>query len=255
MNELNLLFYKEGFSFCTKDAGKYSSVSHFKVSHFSKWEEEVLKELQIDLRLRRSFSKVKVGFISSFFNLVPNEYLLENPEDLLNFSEGEFEENTLLKSSNSNDSTFVFGTSQSIIHKLHELYSHPEIYHSGTCFYHSIDKSGDEVIHVNLNHHNLEVLIMRNSEMVFYNMFETLTGEDILFYTLFTIEQLGINAQKTQLKTYGQLLPNTKVFQILKKYIRHVHAGLKEEEFLENFTLYNLSKCELSPVHSEEKKL
>jgi hypothetical protein len=255
MNSLQMLFYKDGFSFCTKSAdGKFSKVSEFKVSHVSKWETEVMREVEVDLRLRRSFNAVQVGMVSSFFNLVPNSYLSVNAESLLNFSESEFEHNILLESSTKYDGSFLFGSSQLLVNKLMELYKNVQIFHSGTVFLNSIPTTNDATVHLNLVHHNLEIAIVKNGQILYYNLFETQTGEDILFYTLFAMEQIGMDTNKVELKTYGQLLANTKVFQILKKYVRKLSVGMKDEEFLENFTLFNLSKCELSPVPSEERK-
>jgi hypothetical protein len=255
MNSLQMLFYKDGFSFCTKSAdGKFSKISEFKVSHFSKWEAEVIREVEVDLRLRRSFDEVQVGIISSFFNLVPNDYLAVHSDTLLNFSESEFEQNILLESSTKYDASFLLGSSQSLINKLMELYKNVQIFHSGSVFLNSISSSQEPIIHLNLVHHNLEIAIVKTGQILYYNLFETQTGEDILFYTLFALEQIGMDTNKIELKTYGQLMANTKVFQIFKKYVRNVSLGLKDEEFLENYTLFNLSKCALSPVPSEEKK-
>lgn len=255
MNSLQMLFYKDGFSFCTKSAdGKFSKVSEFKVSHFSKWEAEVMREVEVNLQLRRTFDSVKVGLVSSFFNLVPNAYLPVNSESLLNFSETEFEQNTLLESSTDYDSTLLFGGSQLLINKLLELYKNVQIFHSGSVFINSVPNSQDAVVHLNLVHHNLEILVLKDSKVSYYNLFETQTGEDILFYTLFAMEQIGLDTNKVELKTYGQLLANTKVFQIFKKYVRNLSVGLKDEEYLENYSLFNLSKCELSPALLEEKK-
>lgn len=255
MNSLHLLFYKDGFSFCTKSSdGKFSKVSTYKVSHFSKWEEEVMRELEINLQLRRTFDSVKVGLVTGFFNLVPNDYLDMNSESLLNFSETEFEQNILLESSTKTNASFLFGGSQLLVQKLIELYKNVEIFHSGSIFVNSVSESNSSVVHLNLVHHNLEILVMNGKQIAYYNLFETQTGEDILFYSLFAMEQIGLDTNKVELKTYGQLLANTKVFQIFKKYVRHVSVGLKDEEYLENYSLFNLSKCELSPVPSEGKK-
>lgn len=251
---LNFLFYKEGFSFWVKDTdGKANKVSHVKVTNFNRWEVEIIKELEINLRLRRNFDQVKVAFISSFFNLVPDVYSSENPEVLLNFSEAEFEDNQLFKSDSDAGFSFVYGTSSVLINKLKELFGKVEFFHSGMVFLNSIEKTKEISVHLNLNHHQLEIAITSDSKVQFYNLFETPSGEDILFFTLFSLEQLGLDSNKIEIKTYGELLPNTKVFQILRKHVRFVNAALKDEEFLENYTLYKLSKCELFQGNSEEK--
>lgn len=252
---LNLVFYKEGFSFGTSDEkGRISKISHIKVTHPNRWESEIIKELETDLRLRRNFDKVFVAFVSSFFNLVPKEYMVENYESLLNFSEAEFEDNQILKSFSSTESCFVYGTSSVLVRKLKELFGQPVFTHSGQIFLDSLEKTNEPVVHLNLLHHQLEIAVTAKNDILFYNLFETPTGEDILFFTLFTLEQLGLDTNKAEIKCYGELLPSTKVFQILKKYVRYLKAAMKDEEFLANFTLQNLSKCASSQALLEGKK-
>lgn len=233
---------------------KTAKVHHFKVSHFNFWEKEVSRELETNLRLKRNFSQVNAAFISPFFNLVPNEYMEIDAEVLLNFSEAEFENNKLLKSPDHFGQTFVYGVSQFVSEKLNALFSRVKTFHSGSVFVDFIQTSGEKTVHINLYEHNLEIAVSENGKIIYYNLFETLTGEDILFYSLFVFRQLELDTNKTELLCYGQVLPNTKVFQIFKKYVRNVKAAMKNEDYLENFTLYNLSKCESSQVLSEEKK-
>jgi hypothetical protein len=236
------------------DSKKPSAAQHFKVSHSNVWEKEVSKELETNLRLRRNFEKVNAGFISSFFNLVPAEYDEIDSQVLLNFSEAEFENNKILKSKTRFDNSFFYGVSQTVLDKLNEQFPKPEFFHSGTVFLNSIPESEEAVIHLNLYRHNLEIAVIQEKKLLYYNLFETLSGEDILFYTLFAMQQLDLDTNKIPLKCYGQLLPDTKVFQIFKKYVRFVSAGSKDESFLENFTLFNLPKCASFQAISEEKK-
>lgn len=251
---LNLLFYREGFSFLVEENEKTSKISHIKVTHPSRWETEIIKELEINLRLRRSFDHVNAAFVSSFFNLVPALYAEESSEVLLNFSEAEFEDNQIMKAFLTDENCFVYGTSSSLIRKLKELYGQPFLTHSGQVFLDSISKTNEAVVHLNLIQHQLEIAFISNRKLQFYNLFETPTGEDVLFFTLFALEQLNLDGNKVELKTYGELLPATKVFQTLKKYVRFLSAAQKDEDYLANFTLQNLSKCASFQALSKEKK-
>lgn len=233
---------------------KNPKVSHYRVQFPSKWEEEVLKELEVNLYLRRSFQTVYVGFISSFFALVPKDYVNIDFETLLNFSEADFENNTLFDCSTQFNNSMVYGISSLLLAQLEKQYESISICHSGKIFLDSIDLREEETVHLNLNHHQLEIAVTSTNDLVLYNIFETVTGEDILFYTLFALEQLKLDPNKVMLKCYGELLPQTKVFQIFRKYVRHVQAALKDEVYLENFSLFNVGKCESSQVVSEEKE-
>lgn len=253
---LNLLFYKEGFSYCVATSqNEPSKVHRFQVSNQQQWENEVIKELEVNLQLRRNFGQVNVGLLTSFFNLVPIAYDSIDAETLLNFSEAAFENNVLLKSESIDDAfKIVFGTSQRLMDGLNKLHQQVHFYHSAEVFYAHLVYLDKNCIHLNLNHQHLEVMVTQDKTLRFYNVFETAVEEDILFYALFVLEQLGLNPNQVQMNTYGELLPETQAFQLLKKYVRYVNAALKNEEVLANFTLYNLNTCGSSLEISKEKE-
>lgn len=250
---MNLIFYKEGFSYCTR-SGERPAVSEFVVKEPNNWETEIIKEFEINLSLRRNFDWVKAAFVSFFFNVVPNEYSDEGLENLLNFSEAEFENNKLLRSETRFGAQIVYGVSQQLIDRLNRLYSNVEFCHSAKLLIDTITVSDRKIVHLNLNHHNLEILVTDGGNIIFYNLFETPTGEDVLFYSLYAMEQLGLDTNSVQVRTYGELISGIKVFEILKKYIRNIGQALKDDAFLKNYSLYKLMECELSQVHSEERK-
>lgn len=252
---LNLLFCKEGFSYCTgDDSNSRPKVFEFSVSGPAVWETEVIREFEINLGLRRNFDRVRAGFMSSFFSLVPNEYTDESLENLLNFSEAEFEDNRLLRSATRLGAQFVFGVSQLLTDRLNSLYSRVEYCHSGSVFIDSAPLDDRTVVHLNSYRHNLEILVTAGGNLEFYNLFETLTGEDILFYSLYTLNKLGLDSNSVVVKTYGEMTEGLKVYEILRKYIRNLSQAQKDEVFLKNYSLYNLMKCESSQDHSEERK-
>lgn len=224
-------------------------MQELEVVRSDRWEEEIMKELEVNLRLRRNFDKVSAAFISPFFNLVPADYANENPEMLLTFSESGFENNTLLTSDTGLGAVLVFGTSQPLVEKLKDRFPEISLYHSGSILLDQVGKSEGEMVMLNLIKKNLELAIFRDSKLIFYNLFDTPSGEDILFFTLFALEQTGVNNNEAKVKCYGELRPETRVFHILKKYIRHLDVPLKNTEDALNFTLYTLSKCELSQAH------
>lgn len=240
---MQLLFHKEGFFYFIKnEANKNEKINSFKVSHSNQWETEILKEISTNLSLRRNFKTVSVAFASSFFNLVPKVYTQVAAESLLILSEAEFEENILLRSETQFESSFVYGTSQKLIDLVKKQYANVVLSHSGSLFLNHLEKSEQATLHLNLIQNQLEIVAINQGKLVFYNLFDTPTTEDILFFTLFTLEQLNWNSNKIQLKTYGHLLPETSGFQTLRKYIRHVHTAMKDEIYLENYTLFNLAK-------------
>ena len=95
----------------------------------------------------------------------------------------------------------------------------------------------------------------KNGDVIFYNVFACNTGEDILYYFLFTMEQLQLDPLQTRLCIATQRQVNDPLFVSIKKYIRHVEfcvsTGLIYKGDLAQlpshayFTLLNQYQCEL----------
>ena len=59
------------------------------------------------------------------------------------------------------------------------------------------------------------------------NSFDFNTKEDILYYTLFTFEQLKINTETVNLVLYGDIIKGESIYQLLYEYIRKIKFGSK----------------------------
>ncbi|MDD3459385.1 MAG: DUF3822 family protein [Weeksellaceae bacterium] len=252
---LNLLFYREGFSYSV-DNGRDSRpmVHDFQVEQSLNWEAEIIREFELNLSLRRNFSQVRASFVSTFFNVVPAELLDENLEVLLNFSEAEFENNRLLSSQSVFGASLVFGISQLLFDKLNLQYANTVYCHSGKVLMDSVAVNSEPFIHLHLSHQMLEILVSESDKLLYYNLFETPTAEDVLFYSLYVADQFGFDTNTVNVKTYGELMEGRKIFELLRKYVRRLSQAVKEEVYMKNYSLYKLSECELSQVHSREKK-
>ena len=61
----------------------------------------------------------------------------------------------------------------------------------------------------------------------FSNKFTFETKEDILYFILFTFEQLKINTETVQTKLYGEIIKGDEKYQLLYEYIRNIEFGLR----------------------------
>ena len=59
-------------------------------------------------------------------------------------------------------------------------------------------------------------------ETVFYNTFEFVSREDIIYYILFTVDQLNLNPEETPIVISGKISKEDEYYKIIYKYIRNV---------------------------------
>lgn len=87
-------------------------------------------------------------------------------------------------------------------------------------------------VYVNISNYQFDLIIFEAEKLLFFNHFEYQTPEDILYYLLFTFEQLQLNPELIQVKLLGHVNTDDAVYHIIYKYIRHV--SLLELDF--NYT-------------------
>lgn len=80
----------------------------------------------------------------------------------------------------------------------------------------------DKKMFVHLNANHFEIIIVQNQNLLLFNSFEYKTPEDLIYYLLFTAEQLNLNPETMRLEFLGDISEDDPFFKIAYKYIRHV---------------------------------
>jgi hypothetical protein len=107
----------------------------------------------------------------------------------------------------------------------------------------------DDSSYLNVSDNNINLTIFRNNKLIFHNAFMCASKEDILYYILFTFEQLKLDTETIQLYLYGEINKGDENYKILYEYIRHIKfverpmkikissdlIGIKEHQFIELF--------------------
>ena len=78
-------------------------------------------------------------------------------------------------------------------------------------------------VHVAENH--FEIVLLQNKKLLFFNSYEYQTQEDFIYYILFVFEQLQLNTQTQNVKLYGNITPESDLYQIAYKFIRNVEVA------------------------------
>ena len=94
----------------------------------------------------------------------------------------------------------------------------------------------DKKMFVHLAAHHFEIVVVQNQHLLLYNTFEYKAPEDLIYYLLFTAEQLNMNPESFKLEFLGNIAEEDAYFKIAYKYIRNVSVidinDLKENNSL-----------------------
>lgn len=229
--KLSIQFSLDGFSFCTTNT--HNEVLEFSSYTFSKTKnspELVLEKLQDIFKKEKSlqydFETVIVIHQNNLNTLVPNEYFKEDAlksylkysiktiaTDLITFDELDFMNSKNVYIPYVNINNFLFQNFGEFEYKhyssvlLEKLFS---IASNDICCYIHVSKS------------TFDIVIIKNSNLQFFNIFEYKTKEDFMYYVLFTLEQLELSTEETLVSVLGDIEEDSDLFRLMYTYIRNI---------------------------------
>ena len=229
--KLSIQFSLDGFSFCTTNT--HNEVLEFSSYTFSKTKnspELVLEKLQDIFKKEKSlqydFETVTVIHQNNLNTLVPNEYFKEDAlksylkysiktiaTDLITFDELDFMNSKNVYIPYVNINNFLFQNFGEFEYKhyssvlLEKLFS---IASNDICCYIHVSKS------------TFDIVIIKNSNLQFFNIFEYKTKEDFMYYVLFTLEQLELSTEETLVTVLGDIEEDSDLFRLMYTYIRNI---------------------------------
>lgn len=95
-------------------------------------------------------------------------------------------------------------------------------------------------VHLAANH--FEIIVVHNQRVLLYNSFEYKTPEDVVYYILFTAEQLQLNPEEFSLELIGKISKDSEVYSLIYNYVRHV-------------TFFDVSQCKAHNTYSNALNL
>ena len=229
--KLSIQFSLDGFSFCTTNT--HNEVLEFSSYTFSKTKnspELVLEKLQDIFKKEKSlqydFETVTVIHQNNLNTLVPNEYFKKDAlksylkysiktiaTDLITFDELDFMNSKNVYVPYVNINNFLFQNFGEFEYKhyssvlLEKLFS---IASNDICCYIHVSKS------------TFDIVIIKNSNLQFFNIFEYKTKEDFMYYVLFTLEQLELSTEETLVSVLGDIEEDSDLFRLMYTYIRNI---------------------------------
>lgn len=76
--------------------------------------------------------------------------------------------------------------------------------------------------YIYVNHSSFDIVVIEQQKLVYYNSFEFTSKEDFIYYTLFTLEQLKMDADSVQVILLGNINEHSELYKIAFKYIRNL---------------------------------
>lgn len=233
IKDLSIQISLSGLSFCILN--KTSKVIEFLKNHsFDKKANpiETLEHLKKALishpELNQSFESVLIIYQNELSNLVPQAlFEKDHSADYLKFNSKILKSDFISHDEIAiNDSVNVYVPYMNINNFIFDTFGVFEYKHASTILIESILKkhtnSKESTIYLNINAMHFELIAIQDSKLLIYNCFEYATIEDVLYFLLFTMEQLHLNAETVNLQLMGLVKQDDELYSVIYKYVRFV---------------------------------
>ena len=222
-----------GLSFCIVDTIA-NTIKHFKRLNFGKelspYEmQKELKQLFGESKIEDySLTEVVVIHRNNLFSLVPKP--LFDKAELANYLKFNVKilANDLVEYDeiDSYDLVNVYVPFVNVNNYIYDLFGEFEFMHHGTIMVQSLLNShsnGNEPIcYVHVADKQMDITVLTQKQLLFFNSFQFVTKEDFIYYLLFTLEQLKLNTETIKLRLFGSVDMGDELYNIAYEYIQHI---------------------------------
>ena len=232
-HKLSIQISLNGLSFCILDTIG-NKIEKSERIQFSK----ELSHFEVQKKLKEVFEKHKVTDISY------NEVIVIHRNNLFSFIPSSiFDKNELLSYLKFNakvlsndhiaydeiesyDMINVYVPFVNINDYIHNLFGEFEYLHSGTVMIQSllsVHSNGNETVcYAHISEQQLDITVISKKKLVLYNSFNLFSKEDLIYYILFTFEQLKLDAESVELRLFGNIKENDEIYDLCYRYINNV---------------------------------
>lgn len=181
-----------------------------------------------DARLDQSFNKVRIGWLSDRFTLIPARlYQGEDRRVLLSELTELREDETVLADALPNlDSFLVYAIEQDRLNRWRRDFVGSRFFHGLTPILHELSQIARQLgrpqVFAYLRDQLLITVGLERDRLVFCNAFKCLAAKDYLYYVLLTYEQCGWKPTGVPLRLLGEVLPEAEVYKLFYRYVKEV---------------------------------
>lgn len=211
---------KDYYSYIVVDeVGKLKAISYC--------EESIFGDIDNSL-LQLTYKKTSISLYTSSFTFIPSQIYSKDDETVY----------TQFLETKGNTSPYTHTLLNDEITGLHTFATHefnaikllfplaeifPQYVSLINCGYKQLGSEISPQLLLNIKLGCVEILILQNNKLLFYNVFDTGNDDEILYYTLAACQQNGLEVKGIKLHICGNVELDSNIYNLLKQYFGKVH--------------------------------
>lgn len=223
------------FSYCILNTNTftYDYVKKYTLSSKDKTAIEIAEIINNDSILKNEFSSQSIAFVNFPSTLVPNSlFKKEEAKSLLAFNT-KIIGKVLIDSIVSQKAKLIYSVPENILTIIKEFFPKAKYKAQETILIQQYNKlnSQDNRVYLYLNEKKVIITIFNGDKLIFNNSFIYRNKEDLLYYILFTFQQLRISTESIDVTVYGDIEYSDEYFSLIYEYIRNIKLGRRPNQF------------------------
>lgn len=231
--KLSIQVCLDGLSFFTQNIASKEVITYKAITFEQKVDpasllQEVTTVFNTYPELKESYTKVEVIYSNQLFTIVPKAVF--DPEKLTDY----LKFNTKILATDfiaydsieTQDIITVYIPYTNINNFFFDIFGAFEYYHGMSLFIKEIiEKEVQQEtprVHIHIHKNSFDLVVTHKKKLQLANTFDFYSKEDFMYYTLFTLEQLELNPDTTEVFLTGAIKKEDALFELAYTYIRNV---------------------------------
>lgn len=221
---LSIELSEKSISYCIVDKNKYRCYLLFSQNYES---QNLLKILNEDEFITREFLSKSISFVNFPNTLIPKElYNEKDKKNIFSVNHSLTNEELVIDELKSKIIN-LYGIPNTIFQTVKNVIPEAIIRSNTSILINNFLSLNNlqETMFLFLKDSYINIVVTKGDSLIFQNKFEYQTKEDLLFYVLFSIQQLNFSNEEINTVIYGNI--SKEEYNILYQYIRNIKFGNK----------------------------
>lgn len=221
---LSIELSEKSISYCIVDKNKYRCYLLFSQKYES---QNLLKILNEDEFITREFLSKSISFVNFPNTLIPKKlYNEKDKKNIFSVNHSLTNEELVIDELKSKIIN-LYGIPNTIFQTVKNVIPEAIIRSNSSILINNFLSLNNlqETMFLFLKDSYINIVVTKGNKLIFQNKFEYQTKEDLLFYVLFSIQQLNFSNEEINTVIYGNI--SKEEYNILYQYIRNIKFGNK----------------------------
>ena len=238
----------DGFSFAILNIHeqKYIALEHYDIQNcdtYSDLAEHIDRIIAQQELLQQNFGSASAGIEDSLNTLTPKAlYDNANGKEILRFNQAllqnEEESNDWLASIQAYNSYVI---PEELERCFNKYFPNLKWKHDSSILIesllHQFKLQEGEKVYLSIQNNSFEITVLEGKKLKFFNSFSYKSAEDLIYYLLFTCEQLNLNPDQIPLIISGEIEEDSEVYKFLYRYVRNISFTKRNPNYQYSFVL------------------